>query len=89
MAFYNWLKKWLRRRRFSRALRTNQTRINVFKKMSKKAKTKSPNGNCLRGLTIVGDIVLKQNIREQQRKGGKMAPDMLGPFTVTAIKGNT
>ena len=35
----------------------------------------------------VGDIVLKQNIREQQRKGGKMAPDMLGPFTVTAIKG--
>ena len=35
----------------------------------------------------VGDVVLKKNIREEQRKGGKMAPEMLGPFTITEIKG--
>ena len=33
----------------------------------------------------VGDVVLQKNSREDQRKGGKMAP-MLGPYTITDIK---
>ena len=35
----------------------------------------------------VGDKVLKCNIREQQRKGGKMERDMLGPFTIIQLEG--
>ena len=34
----------------------------------------------------VENVVLKLNIREQQQMGGKMAADMLRPFTVTGIK---
>lgn len=35
----------------------------------------------------VGDKVLCKNIREEQRKGGKMGSAMLGPFTITNIEG--
>lgn len=35
----------------------------------------------------VGDKVLRKNIREEQRKGGKMGSAMLGPFTISNIEG--
>ncbi|XP_057710147.1 uncharacterized protein LOC130927999 [Corythoichthys intestinalis] len=35
----------------------------------------------------VGDQVWRQNVRSQQRKGGKMEPNFLGPFTITALQG--
>ncbi|KAL0194983.1 hypothetical protein M9458_008555, partial [Cirrhinus mrigala] len=34
----------------------------------------------------VGDRVLRQNIRSQQRKGGKLDPDYVGPYTVSNVK---
>ncbi|RXN37825.1 gag-pol fusion [Labeo rohita] len=37
----------------------------------------------------VGDKVLRKNIREEQRKGGKMGSAMLGPFTVVHIQGKS
>ncbi|XP_058627161.1 uncharacterized protein LOC131537603 [Onychostoma macrolepis] len=33
----------------------------------------------------VGDRVLRQNIRSQQRKGGKLDPDYVGPYTVLNV----
>lgn len=37
----------------------------------------------------VGDRVLRQNKRSQQRKGGKLDPDFLGPYTVTKVDGKS
>ncbi|KAL7845031.1 hypothetical protein SRHO_G00235710 [Serrasalmus rhombeus] len=37
----------------------------------------------------VGDVVLRRNIRSQQRKGGKLDPEFLGPFSVTRIDGKS
>ncbi|RXN15276.1 myosin-1 isoform X3 [Labeo rohita] len=34
---------------------------------------------------VVGDKVLVRNVRQENRKGGTMDPDMLGPFTVVNI----
>ncbi|KAI7808712.1 putative gypsy retrotransposon integrase-like protein 1-like, partial [Triplophysa rosa] len=36
-----------------------------------------------------GDLVWRQNVRSQQRKGGKLDPDFLGPFTVTKVEGKS
>ena len=35
---------------------------------------------------MVGDKVLRKNIRQEQRKGGKLEADLLGPFTITQIE---
>ena len=37
----------------------------------------------------VGDQVWRQNIRNQQRKGGKLDANFLGPYTITAIQGKS
>ncbi|RXN12538.1 myosin-1 isoform X3 [Labeo rohita] len=37
----------------------------------------------------VGDRVLRQNIRSRQRKGGKLDPDYLGPYTVVRVEGKS
>ncbi|XP_034541395.1 uncharacterized protein LOC117814249 [Notolabrus celidotus] len=37
----------------------------------------------------VGDRVLRKNIRQEQRKGGKMEPDLLGPFAIVNIEGKS
>ncbi|XP_049328588.1 gypsy retrotransposon integrase-like protein 1 [Astyanax mexicanus] len=37
----------------------------------------------------VGDVVLRKNIRSQQRKGGKLDPEFLGPFTITKVAGKS
>ncbi len=37
----------------------------------------------------VGDRVLRQNKRSQQRKGGKLDPDFFGPYTVTKVDGKS
>ncbi|XP_072562184.1 uncharacterized protein [Paramormyrops kingsleyae] len=37
----------------------------------------------------VGDMVWRKNVRSQQRKGGKLEPEFLGPFTVTRIEGKS
>ncbi|KAM9812657.1 uncharacterized protein ACBT44_011748 isoform 2-T2 [Syngnathus typhle] len=37
----------------------------------------------------IGDLVLRQNIRSQQRKGGKLNPNFLGPYKIVAIEGKT
>jgi len=37
----------------------------------------------------VGDQVLRKNIREEQRRGGKLERDLLGPFVVTNIQGKS
>ena len=34
----------------------------------------------------IGDRVLRQNIRSQQRKGGKLDPNFLGPYTVMKVE---
>nr|XP_055059891.1 uncharacterized protein LOC129443447 isoform X2 [Misgurnus anguillicaudatus] len=36
-----------------------------------------------------GDLVWRQNVRSQQRKGGKLDPDFLGPFTVSRVEGKS
>lgn len=38
---------------------------------------------------VPGEKVLSRNIRSQQRKGGKLDRDFLGPFTITSIKGKS
>ncbi|XP_056267294.1 uncharacterized protein LOC130191665 [Pseudoliparis swirei] len=35
----------------------------------------------------VGDRVLQKNIKQEQRKGGKMESTMLGPFTIVELEG--
>nr|XP_061824508.1 uncharacterized protein LOC133611595 isoform X2 [Nerophis lumbriciformis] len=37
----------------------------------------------------VGDMVWRRNVRSQQRKGGKLDPDFLGPFCITKIQGKS
>ncbi|CAI5677461.1 unnamed protein product [Oreochromis niloticus] len=37
----------------------------------------------------VGDKVLRANIRSQQRKGGKLEANFLGPYIITAIQGKS
>ncbi|XP_051975103.1 arp2/3 complex-activating protein rickA-like [Xyrauchen texanus] len=37
----------------------------------------------------VGDRVWRLNVRSQQRKGGKLDPDFLGPYTVKTIEGKS
>ena len=49
------------------------------RKKTKKGKLPPPNFK-------VGDKVWRQNVRIQQRKGGKLDPDYLGPFTIVALQ---
>lgn len=35
---------------------------------------------------MAGDKLLVRNVRQENRKGGKMDPDMFGPFTIVKIK---
>lgn len=37
----------------------------------------------------VGEKVLRRNVRSQQRKGGKLDRDFLGPFTIVALQGKS
>nr|XP_049586316.1 mucin-7-like isoform X3 [Syngnathus scovelli]XP_049586317.1 mucin-7-like isoform X3 [Syngnathus scovelli] len=37
----------------------------------------------------IGDLVLRQNIRSQQKKGEKLNPNFLGPYKIVAIEGKT
>ena len=37
----------------------------------------------------MGDLVLQKNIRQEQRKGGKMDPEMLGPFKIIKLEGKS
>ncbi|XP_076873239.1 uncharacterized protein LOC143523013 isoform X2 [Brachyhypopomus gauderio] len=50
----------------------------------KKLKSSGPKTNF-----SVGDKVWRQNIRKQQRKGGKLDPNFLGPFEITGIQGKS
>ena len=56
-------------------------RENIATAQNKYKLPKSPKQACFQ----VGDMVLRKNIRSQQRKGGKMDKNWLGPFTVVAI----
>lgn len=38
---------------------------------------------------VVGDKVLRKNIRQEQRKGGKLEADLLGPFIIINIDGKS
>ena len=38
---------------------------------------------------VVGDRVLRKNILQKQRKGGKLEADLMGPFTITHIDGKS
>ncbi|XP_062850642.1 uncharacterized protein LOC134323471 [Trichomycterus rosablanca] len=38
---------------------------------------------------VPGEKVLRRNIRSQQRKGGKLERDFLGPFTITSLQGKS
>lgn len=52
--------------------------------------TKRPTGKSAPQSTIkIGDRVWRQNIRSQQRKGGKLEANYLGPFTVVALEGKS
>ncbi|XP_062385207.1 uncharacterized protein LOC134072498 [Sardina pilchardus] len=43
-----------------------------------------------KGLDLtVGALVWRRNIRSQQRKGGKLDPEFLGPFTVSKVEGKS
>lgn len=37
----------------------------------------------------VGDLVLRKNIRQEERKGGKLDLDMVGPFKIMKPEGKT
>ncbi|RXN36179.1 myosin-1 isoform X3 [Labeo rohita] len=59
----------------------------VHSKIKKrKLQEKGPAGWVLPRVLQVGDRVLRQNIRSQQRKGGKLDPDYVGPYTVLNVK---
>ncbi|KAL2102408.1 hypothetical protein ACEWY4_001576 [Coilia grayii] len=62
-------------------------RANIGKSQQKVQKRKQEQGTPMH--IEVGDRVLRQNIRSQQRKGGKLDPDFLGPFTVTQVEGKS
>ncbi|XP_026021823.1 probable pathogenesis-related protein ARB_02861 [Astatotilapia calliptera] len=37
----------------------------------------------------VGDMVLRKNVRQEQRKGGKLDADMLGPLRIVKLEGKS
>ncbi|KAG5278531.1 hypothetical protein AALO_G00099990 [Alosa alosa] len=57
----------------------NIVKANVKKKQDKRHKVLNPS------ILLVGQKVLRKNIRTQQRKGGKLERTWLGPFTITSI----
>ena len=59
-------------------------RANVQKQQDKVRKRKQEQG--WDDHVKVGDVVLKNIIREDQRKGNKIELKMLGPYTITEIK---
>lgn len=50
---------------------------------------RQPKQGAPKSLIRVGDQMWRQNIKSQQRKGGKLEANFLGPFKVTAIKGKS
>ena len=72
-------------RRQDRIFKTVQDNITNVQGKVKKRKLE-------KGMAIdiqVGDRVLRQNIRSKQRKGGKLDPDYLGPYTVINVEGKS
>ncbi|KAF4109768.1 hypothetical protein G5714_009020 [Onychostoma macrolepis] len=59
-------------------------KLNISKSQDKVRKRKMERGQ--EDNFVVGDKVLVRNVRQENRKGGKMDPDMLGPFTVVKIE---
>ncbi|XP_076155592.1 uncharacterized protein LOC143138965 [Alosa pseudoharengus] len=60
---------------------------NAAKVREKIQKRKQQQGTHL--AIIAGDRVLRQNIRSQQRKGGKLDPHVLVPYTVVKVDGTS
>lgn len=58
---------------------------NIKKSQDKVRKRKEEKGHA--DNFQIGEMVLRKNIRQEQRKGGKMAPDMLGPFKIIKLEG--
>lgn len=57
---------------------------NIAKSQEKVRKRKMEKGQ--EDNFMAGDKVLVRNVRQENRKGGKMDPDMLGPFTIVNIE---
>ena len=53
-----------------------QVKINVGKQHARVRKRKAQTGQ--QDHFVVGDVVLRKNIRQEQRKGGKLEADLLG-----------
>ncbi|KAK1166319.1 hypothetical protein AOXY_G12923 [Acipenser oxyrinchus oxyrinchus] len=54
-----------------------------------KTKARKEAAGAVRHTFTLGEKVLRKNRRSQQRKGGKMDRDLLGPFTITAVQGKS
>ncbi|CAL8269656.1 unnamed protein product [Arctogadus glacialis] len=54
------------------------------KKAQEKMKRMSPKSSIQK--FNVGDMVWRLNIRSRQRKGGKLDPNFLGPYTVSSVE---
>ncbi|KAK7879084.1 hypothetical protein WMY93_034133 [Mugilogobius chulae] len=64
-----------------------QARANVLRSQQKTTLKRAKKGH--EDHFKVGDLVLMKNIREEQRKGGKLEDDMLGPFSIINIQGKS
>ena len=60
---------------------------NISKREERVRKRKLAQGDDDR--LVVGDKVLRRNIREEQRKRGKLEADLLGPYIVTNMEGKS
>lgn len=65
----------------------NKAKENILRVQDKVKKRRSDMGT--EDHFAVGDKVLKRNVRQEQRKGGKMESGMLGPFTIVKLEGKT
>ena len=63
----------------------NEVNTNIKKSQDKVRKRKLDHGQV--DHFKVGDLVLKRNKRLEQRKGGKLEPDILGPYRIVTIEG--
>ena len=64
-----------------------EVQANIQKSQDKVCKRKGERGQ--EDNFMVGDLVLKTNIRQEQRKGGKLEADMLGPFRIIKLDGKS
>ncbi|KAG9261366.1 hypothetical protein AMEX_G24893 [Astyanax mexicanus] len=55
----------------------------------KKVKARKQASRAVLHTFAVGEKVLRRNIRSQQRKGGKLDSECLGPFTLTFLRGKS